>query len=249
MIGEEQARPKQILFAQFARVGKALASPARLELLDLLAQGERGVEDLADSAALKLTTASAHLQELRRAHLVETRREGTRIYYRLAGDDVERLVVAVRDVAAARLAEVAPATAAYLGEEVEPMGREELLRRAGAGEIVVVDVRPHIEYQAGHIPGAMSIPLDELEARLADLPDDLEVVAYCRGPYCALAYEAVRRLRQRGRSARRLVDGFPEWRRAGLPTLSGPRPGSPRSSTPIRSSHHRAERTRGEEQA
>ena len=170
---------------------------------------------------------SAQLQELRRARLVETRREGTRVFYRLAGDDVLVLLAALRTVAAAHLGDVAPAARRYLGDDagVEAIDRDELLRRTAAGEALVVDVRPRVEYQAGHVPGALSIPLDELEARLAELPLDMEVVAYCRGPYCVFAHDAVRRLHQSGRRARRLADGWPEWRLAGLPVATGTAPG------------------------
>ncbi len=218
---------KRALFEQFARIAKAVAHPARLELLELLAQGERSVEELAAATETALSTVSAQLQELRRAHLVETRREGTRIFYRLAGDDVTRFLASLRDLAATRLADVAPAARRYLGDDtaVEAINRDELRRRATAGEVVVVDVRPAVEYRAGHIPGALSIPVDELDQRLAELPSDVEIVAYCRGPYCVFAHEAVRRLRRHGRRARRLADGWPEWHLAGLPAAIGPDPG------------------------
>ena len=214
---------KRALFEQLARVPKAVAHPARLELLDLLAQGERSVDELARVTGNGMTTVSAQLQDLRGAHLVDTRREGTRIYYRLAGDDVVRFIAALQAVAENRLAEVPVAARRFLGDdsEVEAIDRDELRRRVVAGEVVVVDVRPTLEYEAGHIPGARSIPLDELDARLGELPADLEVVAYCRGPYCALAYEAVRRVRHHGRRARRLTDGMPEWRLAGEPVAVG----------------------------
>lgn len=219
---------KRALFEQFARVGKVLGNAARLELLELLAQGERSVEELAALTGAGLSTASAQLGELRRARLVETRREGTRVFYRLAGDDVVALLAALRDVASARLGDVAVAARRYLGDEVpavEPMDRDELLRRASRGDVVIVDVRPAAEYRAGHVPGALSIPLDELEARLADLPAGAEVVAYCRGPYCVLAHEAVRVLHRSQRRARRLAGGLPEWRLAGLPVATGATPG------------------------
>ncbi len=215
------SRRKSELYEQFARVGKALASPKRLELVDLLAQGERSVEDLASQAGLGLTSCSAHLQVLHHARLVTTRKQGTRVYYSLASDDVARVQVAVRDLAAALLADVGPARDAYLGEEVEEISREELLRRASAGSVVVLDVRPAAEYAAGHIPGAASIPIGELSQRLAELPDDAEIIAYCRGPYCVFAHEAVRLLRAKGRRALRLSDGMPEWRLAGLPITVG----------------------------
>ncbi len=215
------AQRKTRLYEQFARIGKALGSPRRLELLDLLAQGERSVEELASEAGLGLTSCSAHLQILHHARLVVTRKQGTRVYYSLASDDVARLYVSVRDVAAGLLAEVAPAQEAYLGEDVEQIAREELLRRARSGQATVLDVRPRAEYAAGHIPGAVSIPITQLEERLAELPADAEIVAYCRGPYCVFAHEAVRLLRSNGRTARRLAGGMPEWRLAGLPFTAG----------------------------
>jgi rhodanese-related sulfurtransferase/DNA-binding transcriptional ArsR family regulator len=214
---------KDALNEQFARVGHALANGRRVELLDLLAQGERSVEALAEEAEIGITVASAHLQVLRRAGLVETRRSGTRIFYRLAGDDVYRLLAAVRELARTRLAEAERAARAYLGEPdaLEPLSREELLRRVAAGDVVVVDVRPAAEYSAGHIANAISVPLDQLEARLAELPVEREVVAYCRGPFCALGPQGVALLRRHGHPARRLEEGFPEWRLAGLPVASG----------------------------
>jgi rhodanese-related sulfurtransferase len=212
------------LFDQLARVGKALASGKRLELLDLLAQAERSVDALATAAGLGVTTCSAHLQTLKQAGLVTTRRDGTRIFYRLAGPDVVDLYARARDVAAAHLADVVAARDAYLGPgEVEPVGRAELLRRAATGEIVVLDVRPADEYAAGHIPGAVNIPLDQLPDRLAELAADTEIVAYCRGAFCVLAHDAVRLLIQQGRTARRLEDGMLEWRLADLPVHADPR--------------------------
>jgi len=215
------AARKAELYEQFARVGKALGSPKRLELVDLLSQGERSVEDLARQAGLGLTSCSAHLQVLHHARLVVTRKHGTRVYYSLASDGVARLYADVRDLAASLLTEVGPARDAYLGQEVEEISRDELLRRAAAGELVVLDVRPAAEYAAGHIPGSVSIPIDLLADRLAELPDHAEVVAYCRGPYCVFAHDAVRLLRSSGRRARRLADGMPEWRLAGLPVAVG----------------------------
>jgi rhodanese-related sulfurtransferase len=209
------------LYEQFARVGKAMGSPKRLELLDLLAQGQRSVEDLADEAGLGLSTCSAHLQVLHHARLVSTRKQGTRVFYSLASDDVARLYADVRRVAASLLAEVGPARDAYLGGEVEEVTRDELIRRATSGDVMVLDVRPAAEYAAGHIPGALSIPINELGQRLTELPDGTEIVAYCRGPYCVFAHDAVRLLRAHGRTARRLADGMPEWRLAGLPTAVG----------------------------
>jgi len=213
---------KAEVFDQLARVGKALANGKRLELLDLLAQAERSVDALAAAAGLNLTTASAHLQTLKLAGLVSTRRRGTRVFYRLAGDDVADLLVRARDVAAAHLPDVAAARGAYLhGDgEVESIGRDELRRRLAAGQVTVLDVRPVEEYAAGHLPGAVNIPVDELADRLDELPGDIEVVAYCRGPYCVFAHEAVRLLQARGRRAARLVDGVVEWRLAGQPVAA-----------------------------
>lgn len=215
------SRHKARLYEEFARVGKGLANPKRLELLDLLAQGERSVEELASQAELGLTSCSAHLQVLRSAQLVTTRKQGTRVFYSLASDDVARVQIAVRDLAARLVANVAPARDAYLGGDVAEISREELARRASAGEIIVLDVRPAAEYTAGHIPGAASVPIGELTQRLSELPDDIEIVAYCRGPYCVFAHEAVRLLRAHGLSARRLDGGMPEWRLAGLPVAVG----------------------------
>ena len=212
---------KAALFEAFAQVGKALASPKRLELLDLLAQGERSVELLAQRAGLGLTTASNHLQVLRQSGLVATRKEGTKVYYRLAGDDVAALWSQLRDVASAHLADVDRARAAYLGDgeadDVADVTRDELLRRLQIGDVTVIDVRPGEEYTAGHIPGASSLPLDELADRLAELPPDTTIVAYCRGAYCVMAHDAVRRLRAEGLHAVRLADGMLEWRLADLP--------------------------------
>ncbi|MFI2350739.1 ArsR/SmtB family transcription factor [Streptomyces sp. NPDC019443] len=214
---------KSALYDAFAHTGKALASGKRLELLDLLAQGERTVDALAKAAGLNLTTASAHLQTLKQAGLVATRREGVRIHYRLAGEDVAALYALLRQVAQTHQAGVEAARTAYLGDpgEAAEVGREELLARARAGEVVVLDVRPAEEYAAGHIPGALSIPVEELAERIAELPDDAEVVAYCRGAYCVLAYDAVRLLHERGRRAVRLSDGMLEWRLAELPVDRG----------------------------
>ncbi|MBT1003990.1 ArsR family transcriptional regulator [Paenarthrobacter sp. DKR-5] len=213
---------KSELFEEFARVGKAMANGKRLELLDLLAQGERSVETLAAAAGLGLSTASAHLQTLRQAGLVTTRRDGNRIHYDLAGPDVLALYSLLRTVARERVAGVEPKRAAYLGLEgpraaEEEVAREDLLARSRAGTVTVLDVRPGEEYRSAHIPGALSIPLDELSGRLNELPEGAEVVAYCRGAYCVLAYEAIDLLRADGRPARRLSEGMLEWRLAGLP--------------------------------
>ena len=210
---------KAALFDEFARAAKALASGRRIELLDVLANGERTVEVLASEVGLTVANASQHLQVLRQAGLVATRREGTWVYYRLAAPEVFGLWRALRTLAASRLAEVERLAAAYLGarDELEPVTRQELARRLQDGDdLVVLDVRPAAEYAAGHLPGAVSIPLAELRRRLAELPADREIVAYCRGPYCAFAHEAVAVLREAGVRARRLEDGLPDWEAAGL---------------------------------
>nr|WP_067487942.1 metalloregulator ArsR/SmtB family transcription factor [Nocardia ignorata] len=222
MIGEvvsnDRPAAKSALYEAFATSGKALASGKRLELLDLLAQGERTVESLAAAAGLNLTTASAHLQTLKQAGFVATRREGVRIHYRLAGEDVAQLFALLRKVAEAHQPSVAPARDSYLGPAVsQEMTREELLARAESGKLIVLDVRPAPEYQAGHIPAAVNIPVDQLAERIAELPADSEIVVYCRGEYCVLAYDAVRMLNDHGRRAIRLHDGMLEWRLAELP--------------------------------
>ena len=211
---------KNELHDAFAQVGKALANGHRIELLDLLAQGERSVEVLATRADISVALASAHLQGLRRAGLVTSRREGNRILYRLADDDVYALLASLRTVAS-RLGEAERAAVRFLGAAQEAVSRTELVARVRAGEAVVVDLRPADEFEAGHIAGALSIPLPELEARLAELPVDVEIVAYCRGPYCAMSPQAVALLERAGRRARRLEDGYPEWRLAGLPVETG----------------------------
>ena len=214
---------KTALNEQFARVGKALASPRRIELLDLLAQGERSVDGLATGADMTLALASAHLQVLRAARLVESRHDGARVLYRLADDAVYQLLSSLREVARARLAEVELTVASYLTarDQLEPVSREELAARQRAGHTTVLDVRPRAEYLAGHVPGALSIAVEELEERLAELPRDQEIVAYCRGRYCVFAPTAVEILRRHGYRARRLDEGFPEWRLAGLPVAIG----------------------------
>jgi rhodanese-related sulfurtransferase/DNA-binding transcriptional ArsR family regulator len=211
---------KLAMLSEFARVGSALGSGHRLEILDLLAQGEHSVDAIARAARLPLTTASAHLKTLREADLVVTRREGTRIFYSLADTDVAELLALVRIVAIRHRPAARVARDNYLGTEPEQVSREELLRRVDAGEVIVVDVRPAAEYQAGHIPGAVSIPIEQLAARLAELPADREIVAYCRGRFCVFAHEAVRLLNGRGRAARRLEAGMLEWRLAGFPVAS-----------------------------
>ena len=209
---------KAELFETLAQVGKVLGNGKRLELLDLLAQGERTVEALARAAAVGVTTCSAHLQTLKQANLVATRKHGTKVYYRLAGPDVAALYALLRDVADAHSTRAAAARDAYLGDDdTVAVSRAELQRRLATGQVVAVDVRPAVEYAAGHIPGALSIPLDQLADRLAELPTTLAVVAYCRGAYCVLAHDAVRLLTARGRHASRLVDGMLEWRLADLP--------------------------------
>jgi len=212
------AARKTELFDQLARVAKALGSGKRLELVDLLSQGPRSVADLAATAGIGLTTASAHLQTLKRAGVVATTRRGTTILYRLAATDVAALYLQLRTVAAAHLPDVEAARRGYLGlADTEQIGREDLLHRARAGAVLVLDVRPAPEFAAGHIPGAVSIPVDELPERLAELPADVEVVAYCRGAYCVFAHDAVRLLTARGRRAVRLAEGMLEWRLAGEP--------------------------------
>jgi len=210
---------KTALFDEFARAAKALASGRRMELLDVLANGERTVEALASEVGLSVANTSQHLQVLRQAGLVATRRQGTSIHSRLAGPEVFELWRALRTLARSRLAEVERLAAAYLGarDELEPVTRDELARRLQDGDnLVVLDVRPAVEHAAGHLPGAVSVPVSELRRRLAELPRDREIVAYCRGPYCAFAHEAVAVLREEGFSAWRLEDGLPEWQAAGL---------------------------------
>jgi rhodanese-related sulfurtransferase/DNA-binding HxlR family transcriptional regulator len=205
-------RRKDTLFEAIALMGKAFASPVRLELLDLLAQAPRTVEELGRASGQSTANTSQHLQALHAAGMVTRTREGTRVRYALTGDEALRLWLALRDASVAQLAEVERAARDYLGEDVEAIDRAELRERLSRGDVLLVDVRPPEEYDAGHIDGACSIPLDELEQRLAELPADREIVAYCRGPFCAYAHEAVRQLRSAGREARRLEDGWPEWR-------------------------------------
>jgi rhodanese-related sulfurtransferase/DNA-binding HxlR family transcriptional regulator len=212
---------KAALFEQIARVGKALGNGRRLQILDLLAQGERSVESIATATGMNLTTASANLQALKSGGLVEARRDRTRQYYRLAGTDVAGLFALVQTVAEAHLADVAVAAAAVLGSPDDAITRDELLRRQDTGEITLIDVRPHDEYAAGHIPGAISVPLAELADRLAALPADHDVVAYCRGTFCVMAPDAVRIAKSAGRTLKRLDEGMLEWRLAGLPVDNG----------------------------
>jgi rhodanese-related sulfurtransferase len=217
------SRPrKDALFEAIALMGKAFASPRRLELLDLLAQAPRTVDELARASEQSSANTSQHLQALHAAGMVTRAREGISVRYAVAGDEVLALWLALRDVSAARLAEVERAAKDYVGAEVERIGRAELRERLAKGDVVLVDVRPAEEYAAGHIEGARSIPLEELDRRLPELPDDARIVAYCRGPFCAYAHEAVRRLRSAGRAARRLEDGWPEWRLAERTTKTKP---------------------------
>jgi rhodanese-related sulfurtransferase len=223
MSGEQLAAPsRSVFYEQFARIGKALAAAGRVQLLDLLCQGERSVEALARASGMTVTNTSQHLQVLRAAALVEARKEGTKVIYRLAGEDVCRFFLALGELARARLAEVDQLVRRHLdGETFQPLTRTELLERVERGDVLVLDVRPAAEYAAGHIAGAVSIPLDELEARLGELPASTEIVAYCRGPYCLLAANALELLDVHGFRARRLEDGLPEWRLAGLPLATG----------------------------
>jgi len=216
-------RAKDALFDALASVAKALGNGRRAELVDVLAQGERSVEDLAAEIGQTSANASQHLQILLRAGLVQTRREGPRVFYSLASDDVAALWRAMREVAGAHVTRIDELAAAYLGDrsQLAEISREELLARMRAGEVVVLDVRPPAEYAAGHLPDAVNVPPEELEARLADLPAGRPVVAYCRGPLCAYADTAVRALTAAGRPALRLVDGLPEWAAAGLPVEGG----------------------------
>lgn len=211
---------KQELFAQFARIGKAMSNGNRLELLEFIAQGERSVEELAKVAGLTVANTSQHLQQLRQAGLVSCRKEGLKVYYHISDDYVLVLFSALRSVAERHLSEVDELIETYLTtkDALEPLAREELLERAHDGLVTVLDVRPPEEYAAGHVPGAINIPLSELEEHLDELDQKQEVIAYCRGPHCILAFDAVARLRDHGFSARRLEDGYPEWELAGLPT-------------------------------
>lgn len=210
---------KDALYDGFAEVAKAMANGRRAELVDVLAQGERHVDELADEIGQSVANTSFHLRTLATTGLVTTRREGTRIYYRLTSDRVAVLWAALRDVAAAHHAELDALAAAYLGDRsrLEEIGQAELAERIAAGGVIVLDVRPTAEYSAGHIAGARSIPIEQLAESLKAIPRDVDVVAYCRGPYCVMADDAVRLLRRRGRSARRLAGGFPEWQRADRP--------------------------------
>jgi rhodanese-related sulfurtransferase/biotin operon repressor len=211
--------PKRAIFESLARVGTALSSATRLEFLELLAQGERSVDELATLTGVSVANTSQHLQKLRQSGLIVGRKEGLYVYYRLAGDVVVGLLAALGHVGEAYVAEVERIVRLYLAEKdsLEPVPAKELLERARKGLVTVLDVRPPEEFAAGHLPGAVNIPVNELEKRLGELPKRKEVVAYCRGPYCLMSYDAVQLLRKKGLKARRLQNGLPEWRLAGLP--------------------------------
>ena len=213
---------KKKLFEQFAQIAKAMSSGNRLEMLEFLAQCEYSVEDLARAVGLSVANTSHHLQQLRHTGLVITRKEGQRVYYRINGEDVNELVGSLRNVAERHLSEVDQLVSTYLTskDSMEPIPRDELMQRAAEGSVTVLDVRPPTEYAAGHLPGAINIPLAELEKHLSEFDPEHEIVAYCRGPYCVLAFEAVKLLRGKGFHIRRLQDGYPEWKNAGLPVES-----------------------------
>ena len=211
--------PKQAVYEQLARIGKALSTPARLEILELLAQAERSVDGLARLSGLTVANTSQHLQLLRQVGLVTSRREGQFIFYRLAGDEVVTLLGSLGRVGETYIAEVGKLLQTFFTaqDEIEPVAAKELLKQARKGLVTVIDLRPVEEYAAGHVPGAINIPLPELQKRLRDLPKGKEIIAYCRGPYCLMSFTAVKMLRDRGHKARRLQAGLPEWRSAGLP--------------------------------
>jgi rhodanese-related sulfurtransferase len=219
-VGDRAA--KDALFDAFAEVAKAMASGRRAEIVDVLAQGERSVEQLADEIGQSVANTSHHLRAMARAGVLRTRREGTRIYYMLASERVGEVWAAMRDIATAHVAGINELAKAYVGDRsgLEPVTRGELEERLRAGDTVVLDVRPVAEFEAGHIAGARSVPVGELR-RLRSLSKDIEIVAYCRGPFCVYADDAVRQLRRRGFNVRRLEDGYPEWKRAGLPIVAG----------------------------
>ncbi|MFQ5907018.1 MAG: ArsR/SmtB family transcription factor [bacterium] len=216
---ESPRQVKMLLMEQFARVGKALSSPRRLEILDLLCQGTRTVEELAQATFQSIANASQHLQVLKRARLVESHKQGLHVHYSLADEAVCELWRALQKLGASRLAEVQQVLHDYFHarDALQPMAAPELLEEVQSDQVIILDVRPFREYQQGHIPGAISLPLSELEARLEELPRDAEIVAYCRGPYCVLAPTAVEMLQKHGFRARRLVEGLPDWRQAGFP--------------------------------
>lgn len=221
---------KDHLYGQFARIGKALASPHRLELLELLSQGERTVDSLATEMGLSLANTSQHLQALRQASLVDSRKEGLFVVYRLADDAVADVCQAIRTIAEHRLAELDRLVRDHFGDrsDAEAVPMDELLKRARSRQVVILDTRPASEYVAGHIAGAISVPVGDLQRRIRELPKNKEYVAYCRGPYCIYADQAVELLRAKGRRARRLLEGFPEWRAAGLPVQTGAEEGAVR---------------------
>ncbi len=228
---------KDRLYVQFARIGKALGSPHRLELLELLAQGERSVDSLATETGLSLANASQHLQALRQAALVETHKRGLFVYYRLADPEVFDLCAAIQRVAKRRLADLERLVYEHFGDrsDPEPVRMQDLLKRARSNNVIILDARPANEYEAGHIAGAISVPVEELQRRLRHLPRDQEFVAYCRGPYCVYADRAVEMLRASRRRARRMVDGFPEWQAAGFPVTRGGEAPLARRHAPARS--------------
>jgi DNA-binding transcriptional ArsR family regulator/rhodanese-related sulfurtransferase len=228
MMRDTQREFKDRLYGQFARLGKALSNPHRLEMLELLAQGERTVESLASELGVSMANASQHLQVLRQAALVDSRKDGLFVNYRLADPEVFDLSKVIRTVAERRLADLGRLVNEHFGNRAdgEPVPMDELLKRARSKQVVILDTRPASEYIAGHIPGALSIPVDDLQRRLTELTKSRAYVAYCRGPYCIYADRAVEMLRASGRRARRLVEGFPEWRSAGFPVLQGSQPGS-----------------------
>lgn len=214
---------KDQIYEQFARIGKALSSPKRLEILDLLSQGEKSVEVIARQTALTVKNASAHLRELRAARLVETRKEGTYVFYRLASETMFRLLRDLQALGRGRIAEVDRIARQFFTsrDELDPIDARELLRRMEGGEVIVLDVRPEEEYRAGHVPGAWSVPVEDVERIIPELPRDREIVAYCRGPYCVYAATAVELLCSAGLRARRMEEGLPDWRLAGLPVETG----------------------------
>jgi rhodanese-related sulfurtransferase/predicted transcriptional regulator len=225
--------PKRELFSLFATIAKALGNEHRLELLEHLGQGERSVERLAERTGLPVANVSQHLQQLRRAGLVEARREGKHVLYRLTDDAVVTLISALQRIAERNLAAVKEVVRGYFRarDELEPVSREQLLQRMRKGLVTVVDVRPDDEFVLGHLPGAVNIPLSELNRRLAELPKRQEIIAYCRGPYCVLSFLAIEALRKRGFKARRLEAGYPEWKAAGLPVEDRPPPDHPGRSS------------------
>jgi rhodanese-related sulfurtransferase/DNA-binding transcriptional ArsR family regulator len=235
---------KDRLYAQFGRIGKAIGNPRRLELLELLAQGERSVDSLATETGLSIANTSQHLQALRQASLVDSRKDGLFVYYRLADPSVFALCASIRTIAEHRLADLERLVHEYFGDRStpEPVGMQDLLARVRSNDVIILDARPANEYEAGHIAGAISVPIDELQARLRTLPKDREYVAYCRGPYCVYADRAVELLVRHKRRARRLIEGFPEWRAAGLPVARGGEPA--RRATRPPAARKRIERVR-----